>query len=309
MLNHAYEPVIDHSWIPSSAWRCLQFPEQNRSAQRNADFLDDVPVMSATVLGLEMLLHEPYIDLRMASELILSDLGATIQILRLIGREYEYAAERPTRMGDCLASLDVDDWFGAISARTFVCDREHAATTSVWKHCRLVAQYAQLVAESMESISPEDAYLVGLLHGIGEIPMALGWPNGGPDARDPGALFEMEGMLPYFVLTALRSVNDSSPSSVWRFILTTAHELAGVRSDSYEPSVRDAGTAGYGSRWRKNLPAFDDGSSVSPLEAGMSVCQGYDYPQSQGMRSSSLIPMAPPAQLNQRRQASLKGSS
>ncbi len=127
MLNHAYEPVIDHSWIPSSAWRCLQFPERNQVAQKNADLLDEVPVMSATVLGLEMLLYEPCIDLRMASELILSDVGATIKILRLIGKEYEFAAERPSRMGDCLASLDVEVWFGAIASQTFVCDREHAA--------------------------------------------------------------------------------------------------------------------------------------------------------------------------------------
>lgn len=59
MLNHAYEPEIDHSWIPSSAWRCLQFPERNQPVQKSADLLDEVPVMSATVLGLEMLLYEP----------------------------------------------------------------------------------------------------------------------------------------------------------------------------------------------------------------------------------------------------------
>ena len=258
MLNHAYEPEIDHSWIPSSAWRCLQFPERNQPVQKSADLLDEVPVMSATVLGLEMLLYEPCIDLRMASELILSDVGATIKILRLIGKEYEFAAERPSRMGDCLASLDVDVWFGAISAQTFVCDREHAAMTAVWNHCRLVAQYSQLVAESIEGISPEDAYLVGLLHGIGAIPKVLGWPTGGPDTRDPGALFEMEGMLPLFVLAALRSVNDPRPSSMWRFILTTAYELAGTRPDSNESSHYEPGTLGMGSRWKICLPGFDD---------------------------------------------------
>ena len=263
MLNHAYEPVIDHSWIPSSAWRCLQFPERNQVAQKNADLLDEVPVMSATVLGLEMLLYEPCIDLRMASELILSDVGATIKILRLIGKEYEFAAERPSRMGDCLASLDVEVWFGAIASQTFVCDREHAATTAVWNHCRLVAQYSQLVAESIEGISPEDAYLVGLLHGIGAIPNVLGWPTGGPETRDPGALFEMEGMLPLFVLAALRSVNDSRPSSVWRFILTTAHELAGARPDINEPSLYEQSSMGMGSRWMRCLPNLEDNMPVA----------------------------------------------
>jgi len=263
VLNHAYEPVIDHSWIPSSACRYLQFPEQNQMTQKNADFLDDVPVMSATILGLEMLLYEPCIDLRMASELILSDVGATIKILRLIGKEYEFAAERPSRMGDCLASLDVDTWFGAISAHTFVCDREHAATTAVWNHCRLVAQYAQLVAESIESISPEDAYLVGLLHGIGAIPKVLGWSNGGPDTRDPGALFELEGLLPLFVLSALRSVNDPRPSSIWRFILTTAHELAGAQPDSHEPAYYQANSLVIGSQRSRCVSGFDESISIA----------------------------------------------
>jgi hypothetical protein len=244
VLNQAYDTANDHSWVPSSAWQGLRLLEHQSFQPKKVDFLDHVPVMSATVLGLEMLLQEPCIDLRIASELILSDVGATIQILRLIGREYNLAAERPSRMGDCLSSLDVDDWFTAISARTFPCDRRHAATTAVWRHCRLVAQYAQLVAESLDTVSPEDAYLVGLLHGIGEIPAALGWPNCGRGGTDAAALAAMEGTLPLFVLAALRGMNDSSSLSGWRFILTAAHELAGscmdlVPSEQHSSSLLD----------------------------------------------------------------------
>jgi len=238
VLNYAFDTVNDHSWVPSFAWRGLHFPEQQTFLQRKSDFLDDVPVMPATVLGLEMLLQNPYIDLRMASELVLSDVGATIQILRLIGKEYDFIADRPSRMGDCIANLEVGAWFGAISARMFAGDREHSATAAVWKHCRLVAQYAQLVAESLDGISPEDAYLVGLLHGIEDIPAALGWPNCGRGGKDTGAWFAMEGTLPLFVLAAMRSMNDSTSSPAWRFILTTAHELAGTRVDPVQCAPR-----------------------------------------------------------------------
>jgi hypothetical protein len=234
MLNQAVDTVTNHSWIPSSAWRRLAFPEQKRFARKKGDLLDAVPVMSATVLGLEILLQEPCIDLRMVSELVLSDVGATIQILRLVGTEYEFAAEHPSRMGDCLASLDASTWFDAISARTFACDREHAATTSLWNHCRLVAQYAQLVAESLEGISPEEAYLVGLLHEIRTIPNVLGWPS--------TALLAMEGSLPLFVLAAVRSMNDASSSSVWNFILTSAHELAETRTNFDASRLHDFGS-------------------------------------------------------------------
>jgi hypothetical protein len=219
--NQAFVPVSSHGWIPWSDCRYLHSPEHEDIAQEDSEHLDRVPVMSATVLGLDMLLHEPCIDLRLASDLVLSDVGATIKVLRLISREYDFVAERPSRMGECLASLDVDDWFGAISAQTFPCDRDNSATTAVWKHCRLVAQYAQLVAESLDDVSPEDAYLVGLLHEIETIPTVLGWPNLGP-----GTILATEGSLPLFVLAAMGSVNDSCSSSTWRFILTAAHELA-----------------------------------------------------------------------------------
>ena len=231
MLNQAFESKIDFGWIPSSTWRSFNFLEQKAIPLSKVDFIDVVPVMSATVLGLDMLLQESCIDLRMASELVLSDVGATIKILRLIGGECDTVAECPSRMADCIASLDVNAWFGAISARTFASDRKHAATTAVWKHSRQVAQYAQLVAESLEGISPEDAYMVGLLHGIGDIPAALGWPYGDRGCRDQGALFAMEGTLPLFILSAMHSVSDSSVPSVWRFILKSAHELAGARTD------------------------------------------------------------------------------
>lgn len=243
MLNQAFDTVDDHSWVPSSAWRGLHLLEQQRFKQKRTELLDDVPVMSATVLSLEMLLQNPCIDLRMASEIVLSDVGATIQVLRLIGEEYDFAEERPSRMGDCLSSLEVDAWFAAISARSFACDREHAATTAVWRHCRLVAQYAQLVAESLGDICPEDAYLVGLLHGIGDIPAALGWPNCGRGSKDTSALLAMEGTLPLFVLAAMRSLNDFSASPAWRFILTTAHELAGSRMDLVPFALHGFGSA------------------------------------------------------------------
>jgi len=233
VLNHAFDSAIDQNWPPPSARRCLDFPDSERLAQRRADFLDDVPVMSATVLGLDMLLQEPCIDLRMASELVLSDVGATIQILRLIGREYDFAAEYPRRMEECIASLDARVWFSAISARTFVCDREHSATTAVWNHCRLIAQYARLVAESLGTISPDDAYLVGLLHEIGSISTVLGWPNNGPCATASDPLLALESSLPQFVLSAVHSAKDSCPSSTWSFILVAAHELAGEQHTIY----------------------------------------------------------------------------
>lgn len=212
--------------------------ERQMMGDQRTDLLDQVPVMSATVLALELLLSDRYLDLGLASEIVLSDVGATIQILRLIGKEYDSASDRPYRMGDCLASLDANEWFPAISTRSFGCSKEYAHMTEMWRHCRLVAQYSQLVAESLEHIPPQDAYLVGLLHAAEAIPAVLGWPRTVSAGRDDDSRFAMEGTMPLFVLAALRSVNDPTPSP-WRFILDTAHELAGYQPDSSVANEQD----------------------------------------------------------------------
>jgi hypothetical protein len=222
--------------------------------------------MLETVLALELLLREPCLDLRMASEIVLNDVGATIKILGLVGKEDDFASERPGRMEDCLASLDLVVWFDAISARTFACDREHSATSAVWKHCRLLAQYTQLVAESLDGISAEDAYLVGLLHEIGAIAAVLGWPNGDPSRRDQGTLLAIESALPLFVLSAMCSVNEPCTSSTWKFILTTAHELASARKEFDSSALQAIDSKGISSRWRKSLPAMSICVSIASEE-------------------------------------------
>jgi hypothetical protein len=227
------ETVSDHSWIPIAKWHRQGLTLQKSSGRRSSNLLDQVPVMSATVLGLEILLNEPCIDLRMASDLVLSDVGATLQVLRLVGQEYEFATENLSSMADCLAGLDAGTWFHEISVHTFACDDDHAAITCLYYHCRLVARFARLVAESLQGVSPEEAYLVGLLHEMEALPNALGW-----HARER----LMDGLLPPFVLSAIRSANDSS--SVWKLILNAAHELAARNADCDPSAIHDFGSIG-----------------------------------------------------------------
>jgi hypothetical protein len=251
--------------------------------------------MLGTVLGLELLLREPCLNLRLASEIVLSDVGATIQILGLVGREDDCVARQPRRMGDCLANLDVGVWFSAISSRTFACDCEHSATTAIWKHCRLVAQYAQLVAESLGGISADDAYLVGLLHEIEAIATVLGWPNGNPGMRDRAALLTIERSLPLFVLAAMRSVNAPCTSSTWRFILNAAHELAGARSDFEASALEAIDSMGICSRWKGILPdavsCLSDAMGAQWLgaRAGGKTCCGVEDEPRIGDRSPTAM--------------------
>ena len=56
--------------------------------QADNDPLPAVPVMPETLLLLDLVAQEPTVDLRGMSQLVLDDMGATLQILRLAGREY-----------------------------------------------------------------------------------------------------------------------------------------------------------------------------------------------------------------------------
>jgi hypothetical protein len=177
-------------------------------------------------------------------------------------------------MADCLASLDVGVWFGAVSARTFACDSEHAATTAVWSHCRLVAQYAQLVAESLEGFSSDDAYLIGLLHQIGVIAAVLGWRQRDVRRRDQSALLAMEKSVPLFVLAAMHTANDPGTSSSWKFILTAAHELAGHRTDFDASGLGAIDSVGICSRWKGFLSVAVDCHSDARLEESLGSREG-----------------------------------
>jgi HDOD domain len=227
VIDRALDSVVDRSGIsPFAWWELRRLEDDRRFMSQKASFLDTVPVMSATVLGLDLLLHEPSIDFEMVSEIVRCDVGATIQILRLIDREFEFDADRPMRMRDCLASLDMSTWFETISARVFGCDHAHLAMTTLWRHSRLVAQYAQLIAESLDGIWPEDAYLVGLLHVVGDIQNILGGQNDSVEAGDDASLCAMEGLLSPHMLATIREVNDSPLSLSWKAILAAAHKLA-----------------------------------------------------------------------------------
>jgi hypothetical protein len=176
--------------------------------------------------------------------------------------------DRPKRMYDCLAGLEVIRWFEAVSAHTVSRDLKSSATISLWNHSQSIAHYARLIAQSLVGISPEDAYLVGLLHEIRTIPMVLGWGNALPNTEAFGDVMAVERSLPLFVLAALRCVKRSNSRSIWRLILSEAHLLSDAEEDplnhcgAQRVAGKDASafendcclSTGVGARWRAEDP-------------------------------------------------------
>ncbi len=186
------------------------------------DPLPDIPIMPATRLQLELLLQEPVLDLRAVSEVILEDLGATLQIFRLVGEEYAVEDERPMRIEDCIASLNRDSWFEAVCAATAV---QNSRVLSAWQHAKRIGYCAEQLAADEESVRPGEAHLVGLLHEVGKLPELLGWQSGETAVQDQalGAMLAEHWHLPHCVLAATQAQQQPAGLSVWPSLLEAAH--------------------------------------------------------------------------------------
>ena len=190
--------------------------------------LPAVPVMPETLLFLDVETQEHSVDLRRMSQLVLGDLGATVQILRLAGREYG-AAEGPSRIEDCISDLGVRACMEAMSEQTTEHNSHHDPVVRLWAHSKEIAQYARLVADEMPDVNPEQAYLVGLLHAIESLPSVLGWgmsETGMFDNSLTGLELARQWSFPRFVLESFDEQHPASCANRWAEIVRTAHHCA-----------------------------------------------------------------------------------
>ncbi len=204
---------------------CRQEPGGCKNCARQ--LLDHVPVLSSTVLSLEMLLDQIHVNIGAAAACVLSDVGASIQILSRASREYEAGASLPERIVECIAGLDLREFLSDLCGRTMTSRAEYAPVLAVWDRCRQVAQNAYIAAESIDGISPDDAYLAGLLDDRGAIADVLGWRGQGRKAASVGHLLASEKLLPASVQPAFEG-SRSTKDLVWSFILSEAHSLTGA---------------------------------------------------------------------------------
>ncbi len=195
--------------------------------------LPDIPALPETLLLLDLMIQEPCVDLREMAELVLWDLGATLQILRLAGREYGDAEQRPTRIEDCISALGLEACVDAVSARTVARDHRREAIAAFWTYSREIAKYSKLTGEELPGIDPEEAYLTGLLHGIGALPAILGWdcPEWhSVDGPGAGFLLAKRWALPMCVVESQFELQLTGRDTQWTGIVQTAHQRAYLSS-------------------------------------------------------------------------------
>jgi HDOD domain len=190
----------------------------------------DVAVMKETLLLMELETQEFCVDLRALSKLVLSDLGATLQVLRLAGREYGDAESRPVRVEDCIADLGVQACMDAMSAHLMVRDLRSPAVSELWRHSREIAEYSKYLAEQTVDVDPDQAYLVGLCHSIGSLPGVLGLDGTTCQEYDlvrMGLELAREWWLPGCVPGYFSDMEKCGERSAWPGIVQAAHRCVG----------------------------------------------------------------------------------
>jgi hypothetical protein len=189
-----------------------------------------VPVLQETLLLVELEMQESCIDLNVLSHLILNDLGATLEILRLVGREYGDAKGRPIRMVDCLADMGLKACLDTMSTGLISGPRRSKALAELSDHSREIARHAQSLAEETLGVDPDQAYLVGLCHAIGALPIVLGWNGLKSNScfrADAGLNVAREWWLPRCVVDYFSEVDRCGRLYSWPEIVQAAHRLVG----------------------------------------------------------------------------------
>lgn len=188
---------------------------------------EGIPVLPTTLLGLELLSKRSAFDLHAATRIVRGDLGAVLQLFRLLAQDSSDQTDPPMRLETSLASLPRKHLLQALAkARP---SRRRSRFAAFAEHAAAVAKYAEMVAGTL-GLAAEPARLVGLLHELGHVPAALGWNAWPADAAVCCDRLARAHGLPATLRNALNEVHREAPDSVWTAVVAAAHELLPPRA-------------------------------------------------------------------------------
>lgn len=206
--------------------RTVQPTELHIPPQAIDDF-PGVPVLPETLLRMELMSHEFSVDLQEISQVVLSDVGATLQIFRRAAREFDDPTERPVRIEDCISALGVQTCIRAAAQKPILSDARHRLVLELWGHASEVALACRETAAAMGTLHPEEAWLVGLTHALGSLPNLLGWErwSSGPQRRERimSRLAECWS-LPPCVQDFAHALDRSDAKNPWVSLVRLAHQ-------------------------------------------------------------------------------------
>lgn len=83
-------------------------PGFERDTAAEATWELETQARPATLLGLELLLQEPVVNLGSVVSLLLADVAAALRVAQLAAREVGPGCKAPVRLAECIATIDLN---------------------------------------------------------------------------------------------------------------------------------------------------------------------------------------------------------
>jgi hypothetical protein len=195
--------------------------------------LPDVPVLPETLLMMEFCAQRQATNLHELAEIVLGDLGAAIQIMHKAGQECMLRNARPDRVEDYISALGVQGCMGAASRRIVTRGMNKSLIRETWSHSNEIARRCKLLADEniCGEVNPTEAYLTGLFHKIGSLPVMFDWDLSRGLSGDPvhgGLRLADAWFLPQCIAEYFSELQDGKSSGRLTRIVRQAHEAVNL---------------------------------------------------------------------------------
>ena len=150
---------------------------QNRKMMLMAALSEGLPTLPAYVFELNSLLLANRVNLKRVGEIIRTDPSLTAQVLRLCNSAFLSLRSRVNTIEHAMALVGTERLRTMVltcSLVEYVGRRVASADIqSFWQHSFLTAALGERLARGISYFQPEQAYLSGLLHDIGVLPLLM----------------------------------------------------------------------------------------------------------------------------------------
>lgn len=174
LAGEAMKPAPDPSGAPLAGDPVAR---QNRKLALMAALSDGLPTLPAYVFELNSLLAATPVNLKRVGEVIRTDPSLTAQLLRLCNSAFLGCRERITHIEHAVMLVGTERLRTLVltcSLVEYVGNRVRSEDIqSFWQHSFLTAALSERLARAISHPQPEQAYLAGLLHDIGALPLLM----------------------------------------------------------------------------------------------------------------------------------------
>ena len=179
----AYSERIDETSLQSPpippAPPSTEDPEarQTRKLALMAALSEGLPTLPAYVFELNSLLGATPVNFRRVVEVLRTDPSLTAQVLRLCNSAFMGFRDRATKIEHAVMLVGTERLRTMVLTCSLVEYVGHRVASediqSFWQHCFLTATLSERLARGIAYPQPEQAYLAGLLHDIGALPLLM----------------------------------------------------------------------------------------------------------------------------------------